>query len=611
MMFIRKFWSKLKTLENTQNKSKRQAGGNIMKISKLSIRNFRNIENTSLALNGTTIFIGENNSGKSNMLRAMSLPLYSEDNSISKHLTWEDINSNAKKAYYKFLEEHRSEIVNGTVSCADFAKIIPAVSVEISFDVEASELYYVKDIAFAVANNSIQYGLFYYFGVETPSKLLEIIKEILADESVVIDVAKRNLLPINMYTYSITVPGKGSKVSFDTLRYFKYTLLPAERDGFSADGNRIGYKSLVKLLEAKYSSDDMVQIEKKYEEFFEEVKRIGNVDSILNWQDYTSIPNAKDFVANIAILPNMPPLSSILNGVKLGYADESMSLQGLGYRNLVLLLVLLNSWNEQHLDTVINVLIMEEPEAHLCINNIRLMCSFINALTKNNSGVQLIFASHSTEFINKHDLSSVVILDNGEAYALSTELNQEERNYLSKNPNTDIYKLFLSHRCILVEGITEELFIKAYQHSRNDLEDIDILSFHKGFTKIIRIWLKTNSRNHKKIAVVRDFDNEPNAQAEHEKYNSFPSVCVKTTSEYTLEPEIVKAGSNYTLLKSTYGDKFGWSNLTEDELSKNWTKKKAEVMLTISQDLASGRLIGLEMPSHIQDIFDFMTGDQT
>ena len=65
------------------------------------------------------------------------------------------------------------------------------------------------------------------------------------------------------------------------------------------------------------------------------------------------------------------------------------------------------------------------------------------------------------------------------------------------------------------------------------------------------------------------------------------------------------------MLKSTYGDKFGWSNLTEDELSKNWTKKKAEVMLTISQDLASGRLIGLEMPSHIQDIFDFMTGDQT
>ena len=90
-----------------------------MKISTLSIRNFRNIENTSLALNGTTIFIGENNSGKSNMLRAMSLPLYSEDNSISKHLTWEDINSNAKKAYYKFLTKDISfslqyQVINTT-----------------------------------------------------------------------------------------------------------------------------------------------------------------------------------------------------------------------------------------------------------------------------------------------------------------------------------------------------------------------------------------------------------------------------------------------------------------------------------------------------------------
>ena len=224
----------------------------------------------------------------------------------------------------------------------------------------------------------------------------------------------------------------------------------------------------------------MVHIEKQYQTFFDEVKKAGDVDSVLNWQDYSSIPGAKDFISSISILPNMPPLSTILNGVKLGYADESLSLQGFGYRNLILLLVLLNSWKEKQCDTVINVLIMEEPEAHLCINNIRLMCSFINALTKGNNSVQLIFSSHSTEFLNKHALENVVVLDAGEAYALSTELNDEERNYLSKNPNTDIYKLFLSHRCILVEGITEELFIKAYQTSQSTLADIDVLSFHMG-----------------------------------------------------------------------------------------------------------------------------------
>ena len=243
----------------------------------------------------------------------------------------------------------------------------------------------------------------------------------------------------------------------------------------------------------------------------------------------------------------MPPLSTILNGVKLGYAEESLSLQGLGYRNLILLLVLLNSWKEKQHDTVINVLIMEEPEAHLCINNIRLMCSFIGALTKDNNSVQLIFSSHSPEFINKHSLESVVVLDAGKAYALLTELDESERNYLSKNPNTDIYKLFLSHRCILVEGITEELFIKACQTSQNSLVDIDVLSFHKGFTKIIEIWQKTNSNCNKKLGVVRDYDDEPAAQVEHEKYNDCAAVLVTTTKDYTLEPEIVKTGKIYSI----------------------------------------------------------------
>lgn len=559
-------------------------------------------------MDGTTIFIGENNSGKSNMLRAIALPLYSEDNSLSKNLSWEDINTEAKEQYYAFLNEHRSEIIDGTLDKDAFAKVVPYVSVELHFSVNNNELYYVKDIAFGVEDSTIQYGILYKYSIESKDKLLDLVKGILTEENVVIENCKRNLLPISSFSHSIIVPNKNSKVTYDTLRQFKYTLLPAERDGFSYDSNRIGYKSLVKLLETRYSSTDMVEIEREYQGFFDAVKKIGDVDHVFNWQDDSRIPNAKEFIDSISILPNMPPLSSILNGVKLGYADESLSLQGLGYRNLILLLVLLNSWEKQQSDTAINVLIMEEPEAHLCINNIRLMCSFINALTKDNQRVQLIFASHSTEFIVKHDLSNLVIMDAGTAYPLLTELTSEERDYLSKNPNTDIYKLFLSHRCILVEGLTEELFIKAYQHSRSELSDIDVLSFHKGFSKIIDIWLKTNSNDKKKLGVVRDFDNQPNAKALHEKYNTHSSICVKTTEEYTLEPEIINAGSNYTILKEVYGESLDWKDLSKEELSEDWSNRKADVMLMIARDLSEGKLSDLTMPNHIQSIFNFMIG---
>ena len=577
-----------------------------MKISRISIQNYRNIKETSFGLSGTTIFMGENNSGKSNMLRAIALPLYSEDNMVSKNLSWEDINFDAKNEFFSYLSNQRSAIVAGTVNKEELSSHVPVVSVELQFEANESELYYVKDIAYDISAGVITYGLLYRFYIDSIDKLLENIKSILSDETVEIERIKRNLLPISLYTHSIIVPGKQSNVTYDTLKQFRYTLLPAERDGFSYDSSRIGYRSLVKLLEAKYSSADMVKIENEYETFFNTVKKIGNIEQVINWQDESDIPYAKEFIKNISVLPNMPSLSSILNSIKLGYSNESLSLQGLGYRNLILLLVLLNSWEKHQSDIALNVLIMEEPEAHLCVNNIRLMYSFINALTKDNPHIQLIFTSHSTEFINKHDLKNLVVLDSGYAYALLTELGQEERDYLSKNPNTDIYKLFLSHRCVLVEGISEELLIKAFLRFQNKLDNIDVLSFHKGFTRIIDIWLKTNRSCRKKLGIVRDYDNQDKARELHHQYNGKPSICVATTSQRTLEPEIVNTGNNYELLKSTYGEQFGWSELSKEELSKDWEGQKAGVMLTVARDLSEGKLCGFSMPAHIEAVLDFM-----
>ena len=193
-----------------------------------------------------------------------------------------------------------------------------------------------------------------------------------------------------------------------------------------------------------------------------------------------------------------------------------------------------------------------------------------------------------------------------EAYALLTELGQEERDYLSKNPNTDIYKLFLSHRCVLVEDISEELLIKAFLRFQNKLDNIDVLSFHKGFTRIIDIWLKTNRSCRKKLGIVRDYDNQDKARELHHQYNGKPSICVATTSQRTLEPEIVNTGNNYELLKSTYGEQFGWSELSKEELSKDWEGQKAGVMLTVARDLSEGKLCGFSMPAHIEAVLDFM-----
>jgi predicted ATP-dependent endonuclease of OLD family len=251
---------------------------------------------------------------------------------------------------------------------------------------------------------------------------------------------------------------------------------------------------------------------------------------------------------------------------------------------------------------------MEEPEAHLCINNIRLMISFIKAFTSQSPFLQLFFSTHNTEFVNKLDIKTIVIVNSGNAYSFSTELDDEGRDYLTKNPNLDLFKLFFSKRCILVEGLTEELIIRAYIDSKKELNDIEVIAFHKGFSKIMEIWLKVNQRTKNRLGIIRDFDNQANAQAEHDKYNQYTNICVRTTIHYTLEPEIVNTGDNYSIVKNKYGATYNWTGLNRDELATSWRNAKSSVMLQICKDMACGELPEFQMPSHIQQVLDFLNG---
>ena len=195
----------------------------------------------------------------------------------------------------------------------------------------------------------------------------------------------------------------------------------------------------------------------------------------------------------------------------------------------------------------------------------------------------------------------------GEAYSLDKELTETERDYLTNNPNTDIFKILYSRKTILVEGITEEHLIKSYLKTCPELKDIKVLSFHKGFTKIIDIWEKVNKESGNKLGIVRDFDDQPKAQKEHESKQN-DHVIVRTTKGYTLETDL--ANANYELLRMKYSEVFGWKDMTLEELQEDWRKenKKTIVMLRICQDLLSGELEGFSLPPHIQEIIEYMKG---
>lgn len=578
-----------------------------MKIAYVTIKNFRNLTNVSVPLFNVTTVIGNNNSGKSNFLRAITLPLLSEDvSSGSKNLSWTDIGNEAKKKYYDFIKENRSQFLSGEVSQEDFERVIPSVSVKIDWDVSEEEHYAMLDfLTGGPETEEPEYALEYGFRCKNIKELFKQVVEVLnkADDDTDIDELYQNLLPIDLYSYSIFIPQKNQRVSFDSLKNFKYNSIAAERDDFSNSNVRLGSKSLIQILNNKLETEDMIQIEKEYASFFEQIKSLSKMENILNWQELSEIENAKEFFAKISILPNMPPMTSLLNGVKLGYDDVGLASHGLGYRNLILQLVLINSMLEAS-KSLLSLLTIEEPEAHLCYRNEQLMMSYISSLEKGDKNLQLVYSTHSINFINKLDLKNIVLFDKGTAYAFSENFDESELDYLTKNPNLDLFKLFYSKKCILVEGISEELLIKSYLRNQNKLlNDVEVISFHKGFKKIISLWIKLNEGSTNKLGIIRDFDNEPAAQKEHERYNQYDNICIRTTQNYTLEDEIVSQNNNFFVLKDYFENKYDWSDIgSKEELSKKWKNAKAEVMLKFCQDLSSEALKNIVLPRHIDEV---------
>ena len=512
-------------------------------------------------MNRLVIFIGENNSGKSNLLRAITLPFMNDEiGKVSKSLGWHDINNDLKMEYFDYIIGNLERFKNGEVEVNEFKNILPYVIVNVTFQPSGADEYYVHKWINSIDEENPQYTIQYRYSIENPQELLDHVKNILVDKTSIENI-KMNLLPIELFKSFISIPSTNEQVSFNDLINFKYNSLPAERDDFSNKNNQLGSKALVNLLHNKLTDTQKVQVEQSYEAFFKDLKDISNLEGVFNWQQYSSLDNAKEFFDQITLLPNMPSMSSLLNNVRLGFGEEYLQNQGLGYRNLVYLLVMMNSL-EVNSEIALNILTIEEPEAHLCISNERLLASFINSIVDSSDKTQLFISTHSSEFLNKLELNNVTVVVEGNAFSLKTTLDEEQLNYLAKKPNLDFLKFLFSRRCILVEGPSEEMLIKSYLNlQKSSLNDIEVISLHKGFTKMLDVWLKVHSGSSHRIGIIRDFDNQPTAQQNHEVYNTYSNIFVTTTTEYTLEPEFVKTGENFSKLQAYFTENHGWTDI--------------------------------------------------
>lgn len=601
-----------------------------MYISHLTIKNFRNFAQFDTDLYPFTLIVGENNTGKSNLLEALCL-IFGQEITIYKKraLEIDDIN-------YQVIKEFKEQIIKeGSMESIKFPEVqIEVTMTDFNEDQEAvvGDWYIDKDLK--------QAKLTYLFSIRQGWRGKEKwIKE--QKEKLNIDLID---FPIDEYEFQIFGGnGQRSRVDFYFLKMLKMELLDALRDAkreLIASGD---YRLLFRVLNNRDHS--------KYKEIQKSLVDLKNiVDNDIEFK--TVKKEIKDYLDKIALHENdmdngvnfkfsSPEMCEILKKLSLIYGVDPIGVErnGLGRNNLLFISLILSHLTGENCganQTFFRLIGIEEPEAHLHPHLQRHLSSRIKEEVKDN--LQIILTSHSANISSKLDIDKTIILfkNNGkvEKHRLLDGLdkNSDTERYLRKFLNATNSEMFFAKKIILVEGISEQLLLsqlfKIYSNGNTldqygcNIVNVNGLAF-SHFLEVIK------NGYFIRCIVITDKDNPKNKSSEgrvknlteYEKDNDIIKIC--TSTESTFEKDLIETNKNgiekTTLLdalcktKTTNGPKFVKDTGTNDidiELFFSEIKDyKSEFSLNLL-DLVEGEKKSIKIPKYITDGFDHILNDK-
>lgn len=581
-----------------------------MYINEVKIKNYRCFGNFSTKLNQFTLIVGENNSGKSNFIKAISLPLTMGSLDFSqKRLAIADFNSSCVEVFIKYafnfyrlkpeeqLKEENLKLLKS---------FIPVVEVELSFT-DPKDNYELSLIHSFLGEEEKApvFKVKYIYAPKKEDELLLRTKELVLSIDNIDDL-KWQLLPIDNYEYDIVSISNNKSVSFDKLKNLMVNIIGAERDDFSDSSSMRSNNILTKLLIGEMNSSEKEIINLAYNEFFGKVEGAGTFQRILNSD--STFENIRDHLKDIGCIPNLPNLKNILSNITLSYGNEFLYQKGLGERNLVFIFLFFAYFKKKKSE--FNLCCVEEPEAHLGVNKLRLTIDYLEkSINQSNSLLQTIVTTHNPNVINKLKISNVIAFSGNEAISLSS-FGDELNDYLRKRPNFDILRLIYADKIILVEGPSEEMLIRTCIYlDRDNLRDVEIISVtQKGYKTFLDIWLLVNKNNfNKKIGIIRDFDDQENAQREHEEYRvKHPHITIETTVFYTLEDDLVHNAYNTQNIANHFSIPLqGDESLDGETISEFLKNDKTGGMLSLCDAMSSvGNPLEINLPIHISKVLE-------
>ena len=519
-----------------------------MAIKKLLVRNYKSIEDTIIEMRpDVNIFVGENDSGKSTILEAISIVATGNLNgrSFEKQIKANLFNQNIREKYIASLKNKK------------FIMAPPTIIIEAYLDIE--------DQSFSGTNNELREDC---AGIRMElafNQTYADIYKLMLKDGEIYDI------PIEFYTVNYHY-FKGTPVVY-RFAPVKGVFIDTTRKDYSYVMDKFVTSNIATYLTAKEQTDLSTAYRKSRHAFQE--------NEVVKQLNHSISKNVKVNEKSVAIDLREDNIDEWKH--QMSVIVESIPFENIGFgtQNSIKIELAIKNSKEQ-----VNLIMMEEPENNLSYTN---MAKLIDHVIES-KGKQVFISTHSSYIANKLNLGNIFLLHNGKIESMS-KLPDDTKRYFKKLPGYDTLRAVLAEKIILVEGPTDELIIqRAYldEYGRLPMDDgidvivVDSLAF-KRYCDIAVLFKK-------KMVIVTD--NDGNIQKNiNDKYSDYIGesnlifVYEKNEDLNTIEPSVLEVncenGEPTELFKKVVSKKNSIKNKSKQEVLDFMKNNKAEWALRV------------------------------